>query len=283
MSRPLSDFQAQPGEALRVHLERLVTLHASLETAEDISPSERRALGEHILGRVAQVGLLLRQRPPERSAPARPVGSWMTRQGLDLAQGMAGPLTENSGLLIGLLGGLVVAFAVGRLLGYHRGILQASYYGEGDPRIRFLARPPSHLPQSGEGMPVTFAQVRETLAAGRTVLLQMGYEIAPSQRARFLELARQVQRVLSMIDGQAYTVWEDPKHPNRFYEVLVCRRLAALNHLAATDGPLARLAEELEACRLPGGVILRRAWCGVLPEPEWMSLGAPDLETSMVR
>jgi hypothetical protein len=43
----------------------------------------------------------------------------------------------------------------------------------------------------------------------------------------------------------------------------VTPRSTALDPLTTTDGLLARLGEEIEACRLPAGLILRRVWWSV--------------------
>jgi hypothetical protein len=96
--------------------------------------------------------------------------------------------------------------------------------------------------------------------------MQLGYEIAPEQRVEYLELMREMQRILSEADGQTYSVWEDPRHPNRFYELLTCHRLVALDRLTRSQGELPGLAAQVEACRVPGRPVLRRAWWGVLPE-----------------
>lgn len=282
LSRSTAELEAQPSEGLRSYIQRLAELHASLELASDLPPSERRALGEQILARVAHLGLMLRQRAAPTVPPGKSRGFTATGSVLAPVTDMAGALWENPGLFVGLLGGLVIAFALGNLAGYRRGAREASYYGEGDPRIRFLARPPANPWRPGEQISISLAHIRRMLAAGRTVMLQMGYEIAPSHRRRYLDLIGEMQGILSHVDGQSYTVWEDPKHPHRFYELLVCYRLAALDQLAATDGPLPKLGEGLEACRLPGGPVLRRAWWGVIPEPERTERPAPVLEASLV-
>ncbi|HWU40801.1 MAG TPA: hypothetical protein VN203_24395, partial [Candidatus Acidoferrum sp.] len=79
------------------------------------------------------------------------------------------------------------------------------------------------------------------------------------------------------------TVWEDPGHPNRFYGLLVCRRLEVLGQLASADGPLSRLAEQIEACRVPSGFRLNRVWVGAITD----GLEAPHVtavsEDSLVR
>jgi hypothetical protein len=97
-------------------------------------------------------------------------------------------------------------------------------------------------------------------------MLQMGYEIVPARRDRFLMLIREVQEVLRGVKGQSYTVWEDPGRPNRFYELLVCRQMGVLDELTSGDGPLARLVEQVEACRVPDGFALHRVWWDAVPE-----------------
>ena len=72
-----------------------------------------------------------------------------------------------------------------------------------------------------------------------------------------------MQEALEGARGLTHSAWEDPRHPHRFYEVLVCQRPAALEALTTTDGLPARLGEEIEACRLSGGFILRRVWRSV--------------------
>ncbi|HSB78687.1 MAG TPA: hypothetical protein VLM91_07870, partial [Candidatus Methylomirabilis sp.] len=177
--------------------------------------------------------------------------------------GLAGWFTAESGLLLGLVGCLVIAFALGNLFGYRRGARQASYYGEADPRFRFLRQPAAPSPRRKEPGRITLAMIRGALSDGRTVLLQLGYDVAPSRRSHYLELLRQMQDALDGAQGLTHSAWEDPRHPHRFYELLVCQRLEALDTLTATDGLLAKLGEEIEACRLSGGLILRRVWWSV--------------------
>jgi hypothetical protein len=176
---------------------------------------------------------------------------------------MTGFLQESSGLLVLMLGGLVVCFALGNLAGYRRGARQASYYGEGDPRMRFVARSPGHTDPRLPAARVTPEQIRRRLHQGNPVLLQLGYEIEPSQRVKFLAAVGRMQEALEGLEGQTFTVWEDPRHPNRFYECLECRDLAGLDRLLAVDGPLPRLAADVEACRPANGWVVRRAWWGL--------------------
>ncbi|HYL79823.1 MAG TPA: hypothetical protein VEU07_03370, partial [Candidatus Acidoferrum sp.] len=228
-----------------------------------LSPSERRELSERLLVRAAQVGLMLRGRAgsPAVAESGRLVSA--VDPGATSPMGLSWPFLGDAGILAGLIGGLVITFALGNLIGYRRGARHASYYGEGDPRIRFLTRPPTRPAAQGESGRISLPSIREALADGRTVLLQLGYDVAPSRRLRYLELLGQMQAALEGAAGLTYSVWEDPRHPNRFYELLVCRRPTALDPLTTTDGLLARLGEEIETCRLSGGLILRRVWWSV--------------------
>ena len=204
------------------------------------------------------------------------------QSGLALGNALSEMLWGNPIVLAGLFGVLVIAFALGNLLGYRRGARQASYYGEGDPRIRFLARPPTQPTPQGKSERITLPLIREALSEGRTVLLQLGYDVAPSRRLRYLELVRRMRQALERTDGLTYSAWEDPHHPHRFYELLACKRLAALDALTATDGPLATLGEEIEACRLPSGLTLRRIWWAVPPQAEGANDLAPVREVAPV-
>jgi hypothetical protein len=113
---------------------------------------------------------------------------------------------------------------------------------------------------------ITLDQIRSTLAAGRTVLLQLGYDIAPSRRTEFLGLIGEMHVALNDLGDDVYSAWEDPRHPNRFYEVVVCRRLETLDLLTSDRSELANLDAGIEACWRPGRPILRRAWWRILPE-----------------
>jgi hypothetical protein len=268
LSRPVLEVQRQGAGALRTHVQRLTEFYASLDLTPAISPEERRVLSDHILARVAQVGLLAREGnsttepDPKARSGATSVTSWA------VSKGVLGFLGENSLLVIGLLGGLVIAYALGSLAGYRRGASQASYYGAGDPRMWFATRAregsagPAEFP-----VRITLDQIRRTLGSGRTVLMQLGYEVAPSRRREFLALIREMHQMLSEVDGQVHTVWEDPRHLNRFYEIVVCHRLEALDTLTSDLSALAGLDTRIEKCWLPGRPVLRRAWWGVVPEP----------------
>lgn len=265
LARPLGDLRQQGPEALRSHVERLAEFYSVLDLAQGVSPEERRSLSDRILARVAQVGLLSRERTAAAGSGTKAQDGATRVTSWAMFGGAAGFLGEHSHLVIGLLGGLIVAYALGSLAGYRRGASQASYYGTGDPRLWFVAR--DHEGKRPAGIPgrLTLSQIRACLGAGRTVLLQLGYEIAPKRRAEFLRLMQDVQRALNAVDGHAHSVWEDPRHPNRFYEVIVCDRLEALDFLTGDRSELAGLDAKIEACWLPGGAVIRRAWCGILP------------------
>lgn len=268
-ARLSGDLKSHPTELLQGHAQRLTELYASLETAGDLSSSERQAIGESILGRVAQVGLVLRQRQggrPEEGVIRSAVRTWADR--LPRLEEFGATLFDGPALLLGLLGGVVIAFALGGLAGYRRGTTQASYYGSaGDPRIRFLAQGAVHGEDGKGPSQVSVTQLKDMLAKGRTVMLQLGYEVKPDLRPRYLELIGKMQASMRSLDGQSYTVWEDPRHPNRFYELLVCFRPGALDRLMARDWRLAEIAGELEACRTPRGPVFRRAWWELRPVP----------------
>lgn len=265
LGRLPGDPQGHQTEALQGHARRLAELYGSLESSGDLPPAERRAMGERLLARMAQVGLVLRQRVGDPGESDRGATSASAAWGsLPARGGLGGVLADYFLLLLGLLGGVVIAFALGSLAGYRRGSREASYYGEGDPRIRFLTKPSGGPEERGEGR-VSRAQLRDRLAAGRPVMFQLGYEIAPAQRRRFLTAIRRMQAGMGGAEGWSYTVWEDPRHSHRFYELLVCFRPGALDQLAERDGGLAALAAEIEACRVPGGPIFRRVWWEVPP------------------
>jgi hypothetical protein len=266
LSRPVLEVRRQGPEALRSHVQRLIELHALLDLTQDVSPEERRVLTDRILGRVAKVGLMIREGgadgAPSAKTRARTVGATL----FGALDGAVGFMGERSLLIVGLLGGVIIAYSLGRLAGYRRGASEASYYGAGDPRLWFVTRAREGTRPVGYPIRITLDQIRKTLASGRTVLMQLGYEIAPERRREFLRLVREMQRVLNEVDGQAHSVWEDPRHPNRFYEVVVCHRLEDLDLLTSDRSELAGLDAEIEACWLPGRPVLRRAWWGVFPK-----------------
>lgn len=278
LSRSPAELQALSDQALRAYVERLGALQSSLELGGNVSPSERRALNEHLLARAAQVGVILRERSGAPLAPGRGRDAAGASPGSTSMGVLAGMLQENSGIVVILLGGVIIAFALGSLVGYHRGSRHASYYGyaESDPRLRFLPRSTGRPAPPGGRPRITLSLIRATLLEGRTVLLQLGYEIAPAHRVRYLELMRQMRDALNGVEGQTYSVWEDPRHPNRFYELLACHRPTVLERLAAIEGPLPRLAKEIEACRPPNGPILRRVWWGIPETSDVLASGPVD-------
>lgn len=283
LSRSMPELQAWSDGELRAYVDRLAQLQSSLEWGSGLSPSERRDLNARLLARATQVGLMLRKRA---GAPAVAGGGRRASTvdpGPVSLVGLAGSLLGDSGILVGLLGGLVIAFALGNLIGYRRGARQASYYGEGDPRIRFLMRPPARPVRQGEPGRITLPLIREALTDGRTVLLQLGYDVAPSRRPRYLELLRQMQGALEGAQGLTHSAWEDPRHPHRLYELLVCQRPAALDALTTTDGLLARLGEEIETCRLSGGLVLRRVWWSVSAGSQGASALPPVPDAASIR
>jgi len=267
LSRPLAELRQQGPEVLRSHVERLTEIYATLDGADEVPQAERRAMRDRILARVAQIGLQAREEGPSTARNVKARGWWATALGpLSILGGAPGFVGENSVLLVGLLGGLIVAYSLGRLAGYRRGASEASYYGAGDPRLWFTARARESVRPAGPVVRITLGQIRSTLAAGRTVLLQLGYEIMPSRREEFLGLIREMHLALNDLRDQVYSAWEDPRHPNRFYEVVVCRRLETLDLLTSDRSELAELDAAIEACRRPGRPVLRRVWWRILPE-----------------
>ncbi len=264
LDRPMAALREQPAGALRDYVQRLADLQFAMEMAVGVSPAERRILSERILTRIGHVGLLIRNRGTGRPIPDRATGP-PTPDASRPPDDLFAVAVQNTDLLVRLLVGLLVAFALGNLAARRRGLSSALPAGQRNPAVRS----PAHggaTDSTGEGEPATLMEIRWALVARRTALLRMGYEIAPSQRIRFLDLVCETREVLRGVQGQVYTVWEDPASPNRFYELLVCRSVGVLDHLTAGDGPLVRLAEQVEACRLPGGFALRRLWVDAVPE-----------------
>jgi hypothetical protein len=254
----MAALQEQPAGVLRAYVQRLADHQFALEYALDVSPTERRILSEQIMARIGQVGLLIRMRGGGWPIPEKGKGSPPSDAGPP-PDDLFTVAAQNAGLLVRVLLGLLVAFALGYLAARRRALESALPARQRNPGVRSPTHEEATDP-TGEGQSVTLMEIRWALAAGRSVLLQMGYEIAPSQRIRFLGLVREMREVLRSVQGQMYTVWEDPAHPNRFYELLVCRHVGVLDHLTAGDGPLARLTEQIEACRAPDGFFLRRVW-----------------------
>jgi hypothetical protein len=265
LSQPVLDLHRQGPEALQRHVQGLAELYSALEAAQGVSPEERRALEDRILTRVAQASLLLRADRPGPTRTDKVPGDATRPAALIPVSRLEGPLADRSLLLLGLLGGVIIAFSLGSLTGYRRGARQASYYGEGDPRRLFIARSEGGARPGGRPVRIALDQIRKALIAGRTVLLQLGYEIAPDRRPEFLAVIREMQDILNGLDGHTHSVWEDPRHPNRFYELVICHRLDALDRLTKDRSELAGLDARIEACWLPGRPVLRRAWWGAFP------------------
>jgi len=251
---------------LRSHVERLTDLYADVERNEKIPPEERRAIGDRLLARVAQAGLLLREGQAGSMIDAGGQRETPRSFALSVFDGAAGLVKEYPVLFVGLLGGVIVAYSLGSLTGYRRGASQASYYGGGDPRMWFAPRPPDRPMPDGVPVPITLPKIRGALEAGRTVLMQLGSEIASARRSEYLRLTREVRQILDGTDGRTYSVWEDPRHPNRFHELLICRRLDSLDLLSDGSGELAALTARIEACRSAGRQVQRRVWWAANPE-----------------
>lgn len=135
LSRPLGPLQAQP-EALRDHVQRLGDLQFALELAVDVTPEERRVLNERILTRVGEVGLLRHQRTADLRDPGKgrgvalDDGAWLPAAG-----DLPGLFLENSGLLVRLLGGLLVAVSLGYLAVSRRAARSSSSGSRGGRRL----------------------------------------------------------------------------------------------------------------------------------------------------
>lgn len=267
LSRPLAELPKQGPEALRLHLQRLTEIYATLDGTDEVPQAERRAMRDRIVSRVVQIGLQARDEGASATVNAKARGWWATALGsLGTLDGALGFLGENSVLLVGLVGGLIVAYSLGRLAGYRRGASEASYYGGGDPRLWFTARAWESARPANPLVRITSDQIRSTLAGGRTILLQLGYEIVSSRREEFLGLIREMHLALNDQGDDVYSAWEDPRRPNRFYEVVVCRRLETLDLLTSDRSELAALDAEIKACWRPGRPVLRRAWWRIVSE-----------------
>jgi hypothetical protein len=266
LSRPIEDLQRQGPEALRVHIEQLTRLYLEVEQNDAIPRTERRAVSEQVLDRAIRARMILRD---GKASPAIGAGGQETTalsSGLSVVGGVVGIVGANPILLLGLAGAGVIAFSLGSLNGYRRGASQASYYVTGDPRVWFTSGPlVGGMPEKAPA-PITLPRVRAALAEGRSVLMQLGSEIARSRREEYLRLTRRVRDILDGSDGRSYTVWEDPRRPNRFYENLVCRRLDSLGLLTDGNEELAGLAAGIEQCRVSGAPVQRRIWYGAIPD-----------------
>ena len=259
LARPMDVLQKQSAETLRAYVQRLADLQFAMELAVDVSPAERRVLSDQILTRIGQVGFLIRQRVAGRSMPGRAKGSPSREPGLPSADDLVTVVLQNAGLLVRLIGGLLIAYALGSLVTQSRLLRPARPVRGGHSRALSPAPGPWPEPTRGQAA-ISLAEIRGALAAGHTIMLHLGYEIAPSQRAEFLKLIRKMQKILRGVGGHTYTVWEDRTRRNRFYELLTCREVGVLEHLIAARGPLPRLAKKVEACRVPNGFAFRRVW-----------------------
>ena len=269
LSRPLAELPQQGPEALRLHLQRLTEIYATLDGMAEVPQAERQAMRDRILTRVVQSGFQVRDEGTRAAGSVKEHGWWAAALGsLGNLDGASRFLGENSVLLIGLVGGLIVAYALGRLAGYRRGASEASYYGGGDPRLRFTVRAWESARPASSLVRITSDQIRSTLAGGRTVLLQLGYEIVSSRREEFLGLIREMHLALNDQGDDVYSAWEDPRRPNRFDEVVVCRRLETLDLLTSDRSELAALDAEIEACWRPGRLVLCRAWWRIVSEQD---------------
>lgn len=267
LARPIAELRQQGAEALRSHLGRLTEMYGALDGADEIAEAERRAIRDRILARVAQIGLQTREEGARGSRDSKARGWWAAAGTSGALDGALGILGERSVQAVGVLGVLIVAYSLGRLAGYRRGASEASYYGAGDPRLLFVSRARESTGPAAPVVRITLDQIQATLAAGRTVLLQLGYEISPSRRAEFLGLIREMGLALKDMGDRVYTAWEDPRHPNRFYEVVVCRSLETMELLTSARSELAGLDARIEACWRSGRPVMRRAWWGIFPEP----------------
>lgn len=252
-------LQNQSAERLRAYAQRLADLQFAMELAVDVSPAERRVLSDQILTRIGQVGFLTRQRVAGKTIPEKLLVSPSRELGLPSADDLVSVILQNAGLLVRLVGGLLIAYALGSL------VTQSRFLRSVRPirreQSKGLSPPPGPWPEPIRGKAaVSLAEIRGALSAGHTVMLHLGYEVTPSQRAQFLKRIRKMQGILRGVGGHTYTVWEDRTRRNRFYELLTCRGVGVLEHLAAARGRLPRLVKKVEACRVPNGFAFRRVW-----------------------
>jgi hypothetical protein len=266
LSRPLEDLQRQGPDALRAHIEQLTRLYLAVEQSDAVPRAERRAVSEQVLERAIRARMILRD---GKTSPAIGAGGQETTapsSGLSGVGGAVGIVGANPILLLGVAGAGIIAFSLGSLIGYRRGASQASYYVTGDPRVWFTSGPLVGGTPEKAPAPIALPRVRTALAEGRPVLMQLGSDIARSRREEYLRLTRRVRDILDGSDGRSYTVWEDPRRPNRFYENLVCRRPDSLGLLTDGNEELAGLAAGIEQCRVSGAPVQRRIWHGAIPD-----------------
>jgi hypothetical protein len=258
-------LEKQSPERLRAYVQRLADFQFAMELAVDVSPIEQRVLSDQILTRIGQVGFLIRQRVAGKTIPGRGREFPSRESGLPSADDLVSVILQNAGLMVRLIGGLLIAYALGSLVTQSRFLRLARPVRRGSSQS--LSPGPAPWPDPNRGKAaVSMAEIRGALAAGHTVMLHMGYEIAPSQRAQYLKLIRKMQKILGGVGGHTYTVWEDRTRRNRFYELLTCREVGVLEHLAAARGRLPRLAKKVEACRVPNGFAFRRVWWEAVTE-----------------
>lgn len=152
LSRPVAALQTQPTAALRAHAQRLGDLQYAMELAADVSPEERRLLTDRILARVAQLGLLFRQRSAEGHNPGKGRGiAEAVGASFPAAGDLPGILVENSGLLVRLFGGLLIAYALGNLAASRRAARSGSSSGRGDSPIDSMDPADARDPGRGGG------------------------------------------------------------------------------------------------------------------------------------
>ncbi len=166
LSQPLEALEKEPMEVVRAHVQRLGDLHFALELAVDISPEERRALSEQILTRVSQVGRLIRQRMAEPRTSANSRALPAPAPGLPPRGDLAGVLMGNSGLLLRLLAGLLIAFALGFLAGERRAARArgAVVRSDGSEESPLPVSVPSETPS--EGRPMRLEGIRKSVGSG---------------------------------------------------------------------------------------------------------------------
>ena len=113
LSQPVLELHRQGPEALRLHVQGLAELDSALDTAQGVSPEERRTLGDRILARVAQASLLLRADRPGATGTDNAQGDERRPAALIPGGRLEGFLADRSLLLLGLLGGVIIAFSLG--------------------------------------------------------------------------------------------------------------------------------------------------------------------------
>ena len=106
LSRTLAELPQQGPEALRLHLQRLTEIYATLDGMAEVPQAERQAIRDRILTRVAQIGFQARDEGTRAAGSVKEHGWWAAALGsLGNLDGASRFLGENSVLLIGLVGG----------------------------------------------------------------------------------------------------------------------------------------------------------------------------------